>query len=218
MGGRLKTSVEAKFPPRFRCPNRKSESQVINRSNLKSQTASEITTKIASECEEREVKIATLAHQNRAIAIASDIRVDGTKSPEIPQKEGVSRSEIATRNRKSLATLHRTPKSQCKVSEIASDFRGPRDGHCNRKSQKSLRFRCANYKIATEIAMLRIAAISNRCRVGFEMASDLGISAPRDEPSMQEIQSPQIGSHWLWISQVQKYAPQIYLKMMGPTA
>ena len=58
--------------------------------------------------------------------IASDFRVDGAKTPEIPQKEGVSASEIATRNRKSLATFHRTLKSQCKVSEIASDFWGPR--------------------------------------------------------------------------------------------
>ena len=68
----------------------------------------------------------TLAHQNRTIALASDFRVDGAKSPEIPQKEGVLGSEIATRNRKSLATFHRTLKSQCKVSEIASDFWGPR--------------------------------------------------------------------------------------------
>ena len=30
-----------------------------------------------------------LAHQNRTIAIASDFRVDGAKSPEIPHKEGV---------------------------------------------------------------------------------------------------------------------------------
>ena len=48
------------------------------------------------------------AHQNRTIAIASDFRVDGAKSPEIPQKEGVLGSETATRNRKSLATFHRT--------------------------------------------------------------------------------------------------------------
>ena len=32
----------------------------------------------------------------------------------------------ASRNRKSLATFHRTLKSQCKVSEIASDSWGPR--------------------------------------------------------------------------------------------
>ena len=58
-----------------------------------------------------------LAHQDRTIAIASNFRVDGAKSPEIPQKEGVSASEIATRNRKSLATFRRTLKSQCKVSD-----------------------------------------------------------------------------------------------------
>ena len=43
----------------------------------------------------------TLAHQNRTIAIASDFRVDGAKSPEIPQKEGFwaqkSQPEIANR-------------------------------------------------------------------------------------------------------------------------
>ena len=55
----------------------------------------------------------------------------GAKSPEIPQKEGVSGSEIATRNRRSLATFHRTLKSQRKVSEIASDFWGL----ANRKSR-----------------------------------------------------------------------------------
>ena len=44
--------------------------------------------------------IRDLAHQNRTIALASDLRVDGAKSPEIPQKERVSGSEIAARNRK----------------------------------------------------------------------------------------------------------------------
>ena len=83
-----------------------------------------------------------LAHQNRTIASASDFRVDGAKSPEISQKEGVWGSEIAARNRRSLATVHRTLKSQCKVSEIAA-ISGVRDGHRNRKLQKSLRFRCA---------------------------------------------------------------------------
>ena len=57
-----------------------------------------------------------LAHQNRTIAIASDFRVDGAKSPEISQKEGVLGSEIATRNRKSLATFHRALKSQCSIA------------------------------------------------------------------------------------------------------
>ena len=87
-----------------------------------------------------------LAHQNRTIAIASDFRVDGAKSPEIPQKEGVLGSEIAARNRKSLATFHRTLKSQCSIAFSCLGNRaisGVRDGHRNRKSQKSLRFRCA---------------------------------------------------------------------------
>ena len=34
------------------------------------------------------LKLLLLAHQNRTIAIASDFRVDGAESPEIPQKEG----------------------------------------------------------------------------------------------------------------------------------
>ena len=53
------------------------------------------------------------AHQNRTIAIASDFRVDGAKSPEIPQNEGVWGSEIAAQNRKSLAIFHCNLKSQC---------------------------------------------------------------------------------------------------------
>ena len=47
----------------------------------------------------------TLAHQNRGIAIASDFRVDGARSPEIQQENGISDLEIAARNRKSLATF-----------------------------------------------------------------------------------------------------------------
>ena len=88
-----------------------------------------------------------LTHQNRTIAIASDFRVDGAKSPEILQKEEVLGSEIAARNRKSLATFHRTLKSQCSIAlscfRNRCDFSGVRDGHRNRKSQTSLRFRCA---------------------------------------------------------------------------
>ena len=90
----------------------------------------------------------SLAHQNRRIAIASDFRVDWAKSPEILQKEGVLRSEIAARNRKSLATFHRTLKSQCNIAFSCLGHRavsGVRDGHRNRKSQKSLRFRCAKF-------------------------------------------------------------------------
>ena len=60
-------------------------------------------------------------HQNRTIAIASDFRVDGAKSPEIPQKEGVLGSEIAARNRRSLATFHRTLKSQCIIAVSSLD-------------------------------------------------------------------------------------------------
>ena len=85
-----------------------------------------------------------LAHQNRTIAIASDFRVDGAKSPTIPQKEGVLGSDIAARNRK--PPFYRTLKSKCSiVSSLGNrcDFRENRDGHCNRKSQKSLRFWCA---------------------------------------------------------------------------
>ena len=58
----------------------------------------------------------SLARQNRTIAIASDFCVDGTKSPEIPQKEGVWGSKSAARNRKLLATFHRTLKSQRSIA------------------------------------------------------------------------------------------------------
>ena len=72
----------------------------------------------------------TLAHQNRTIAIASDFRVDRAKSPEILQKEGALGSDIAARNRKSLATFHRNLKSQCSIafSSLGNrcDFWGPR--------------------------------------------------------------------------------------------
>ena len=87
-----------------------------------------------------------LEHQNRTIAIASDFRVDGAKSPEIPQKERVLGSEIAARNRKSLATFHRSLKSQCSIAFACLRNRaisGVCGGHRNRKSQKSLRFWCA---------------------------------------------------------------------------
>ena len=57
-----------------------------------------------------------LVRQNHTIAIASDFRVDGAKSPDIPQKEGALGSEIAARNRKSLATFHRTLKLQYSIA------------------------------------------------------------------------------------------------------
>ena len=50
----------------------------------------------------------TLAHQNRTIAIASDFRDDGAKSPECLQKGWVSGSEIAAQDSKSLVMLLRT--------------------------------------------------------------------------------------------------------------
>ena len=77
-----------------------------------------------------------LAHQNRTIAIASDVRVDGVKSPEIPQKEGVSGSEIAAIFAICDCDAHRRPQKSLAISGVC-------DGHRNRKSQKSLRFRCA---------------------------------------------------------------------------
>ena len=76
------------------------------------------------------MRVLNLAHQNRTIAIASDFRLNGAKSPEIPQKEGVLDPEIAARNRKSLATCHRTLKSQCSIACSClgnrCDFWGPR--------------------------------------------------------------------------------------------
>ena len=71
-----------------------------------------------------------LSAPNRTIAIASDFRVDGATLPEIPQKQGVLGSEIAARNRKSLATFRRTLKSQCSIAFSClgnrCDFWGPR--------------------------------------------------------------------------------------------
>ena len=57
-----------------------------------------------------------LAHQNCTIAIPSHFHGDGAKSPEILQKAWVLGSEIASRNRRSLATFHRTLKSQCSIA------------------------------------------------------------------------------------------------------
>ena len=111
-----------------------------------------------------------LAHQNRTIAIASDLCVDGAKSPEISQKERVWGSEIAARNRKSLATFHRTLKSQCSIAFSCLRNRaisGVRDGHRNRKSQKSLRFRCAKFRLLfrswTSLLRSRRPATELRC-------------------------------------------------------
>ena len=68
--------------------------------------------------------------ENRTIAIASDFRVDGAKSPEILQKEGGLGSEIAAQNRESLPTFHHTLKSQYSIAFSClgnrCDFWGPR--------------------------------------------------------------------------------------------
>ena len=84
--------------------------------------------------------VSVLVHQNRTIAIASDFRVDGAKSPEILQKEGVLGTEIAARNRRWLAIFHRTLKSQCSIAFSClgnrCDFWGPRWASQSQKSQK----------------------------------------------------------------------------------
>ena len=49
-----------------------------------------------------------LAHQDCTIAIDSDFCVDRAKSADLPQKEWVLGSDVAARNRKSLATFQRT--------------------------------------------------------------------------------------------------------------
>ena len=103
-----------------------------------------------------------LAYQNCIIAIASDFHADRAKSPEIPQKAGVSGLEIATRNRKSLATFHRTDKLQCKVSEIASDFKAKSGSLnlflrilpfflCNMQKKREERARCAEKGLDCQI-------------------------------------------------------------------
>ena len=78
---------------------------------------------------------------NRTIAIASGFSVDGAKSPEILQKEGVSGSDIAARNRKSLATFHRTLKSQMQHGFVlprkSLAISGVCHGHRNRKSKNA---------------------------------------------------------------------------------
>ena len=56
--------------------------------------------------------------------------------PDVPQKQWVLGSEIAARNRKSLAIFHRALKSQCSSLCLVRDtpaISGVGDGHCNRK-------------------------------------------------------------------------------------
>ena len=80
----------------------------------------------------------TLAHQNRTTAIASDFRIDGAKSLEIPQEEMVlglrsrnSKSQIASGSGLSIAPLNRNAKSPKSLA-----ISGVRDGHRNRKSEE----------------------------------------------------------------------------------
>ena len=89
---------------------------------------------------------ACLAHQNRTIAISSDFRVDRAKSPEISQKEW----GFGPRNRNSKSQIDdfpshpKTAVQHCFLSSWKLlAISGVRDGHRNRKSQRSLRFRCA---------------------------------------------------------------------------
>ena len=105
----------------------------------------------------------SLAHQNRTIAIASDFRVDGAKSPEIPQKEGVLGSEIAAQNRKSLATFHRTLKSQCNIAF---------------SSRKSLRFLGSAMGIAIANRKNRCDFGALRCRGIFEIQKVSDLNTP----------------------------------------
>ena len=69
----------------------------------------------------------SLAHQNRTIAIASDFRVDGTKLPEIPQKEGGFGSGHGRPRRKSWTS---TPKSAVSCSPSGGEkLFDPMHGH-----------------------------------------------------------------------------------------
>ena len=130
-----------------------------------------------------ETTINSLAHQNRTIAIASDFRVDGAKSPEILQKKGVLGPEIAARNRRSLGTFHRTLKSQCSIAVSSLGNRaisGVRDGHRNRTSQKSLRFRCAKINRPLVFLQMRLSLGNHlfRCpslRCPYAFAPETGV-------------------------------------------
>ena len=129
----------------------------------------------------------------------SDFRVDGAKSPEIPQKEGVLGSEIAARNRKSLATFHRTLKSQCSIAFSClgnrCDFWGPRWASRSQiakiaaiRCAKSNKFRC-RWKIlprfsgSTKHAVPGKSLVSGKehgCwKIGLAFGNAPGFSPPR---------------------------------------
>ena len=100
-----------------------------------------------SPCSRPDLSLSAPKSHNRTIA--GDFRFDGAKSPEIPQKEEVlpMGSEIAARNRKSLATFHRTLKSQCSMIAFSClgnrcDFWGPLWASQSQIAKKLLRFRC----------------------------------------------------------------------------
>ena len=131
-----------------------------------------------------------LAHQNRTIAIASDLRVDGAKSPEIPQKEGILGSEIAARNRRSLATFLSPLKSQCIIAVSCLGNRAI-SGARDRKSQKSLRFRCAELgcRLPNATYFVRSPMVSpaqQRCLCTSSLCTPVGaIWAPSGSPLLR---------------------------------
>ena len=104
----------------------------------------------------------------------SDFRVDGAKSPDIPQKEGALRSEIAARNRKSLATFNRTLTSQCSIAfscfRNRCGFWGPRWASQSQKSQQSLRFCCAKSCTLSGPPRLRV---QSRSRTWLRIAASI---------------------------------------------
>ena len=94
-GRAAKTSLEP--------PGQKSEKSFHPRSGRQISARANVHGQPASVCDfELQFWLDILTHQNRTIAIASDFRVDGAKSPEIPQNEGAwaqkSQPEIANRS------------------------------------------------------------------------------------------------------------------------
>ena len=89
--------------------------------------------------------VGTLEHQkitqSQSLAISALTEPNRQKSRRKKGFGAQSLTEIAARNRKSLVTFHRTLKSQCSIAFSCLGNRaisGVRDGHRNRKSQKSL--------------------------------------------------------------------------------
>ena len=84
-------------------------------------------------------RFGSLAHQ---IAQSQSLVIFALTEP--IARNPAERRGLRHRNSKSqiASDFHRTLRSQCKVSEIASDFWGPRWAS---QSQKSLRFRCGKF-------------------------------------------------------------------------